>query len=467
MPRGARRLIALLSSRRLAASVLLAFVVFIVITTAVPRVPRASVDEVMTWKRNHPVLASVTTPLGLHTAYSSPLFYALVLLLAASTTACSWERTRAARMVSAKARDRGWIANRLSKAPTHVVAVPGGDPVQIIEGLRTRLPGMRLTLTDDGLGLTATRSVWAFWGSAFFHWSLVALICIAAAGYLLSWRGSIAAIVGTVRPLDYASTPKLSEGLLAAARDLPKRELEVESIDLDHVADGIAVGHAPLAIFREGGKTIERAYVYPNQPFHRGGLYLHRDDWGVGALVAFETTSGAEVGRTQLLFAFGTADNRGRITFSPQLPEAVGADRVSVTLPLDRGVKGSWIEDLPKDPLVELVLSTSSETTRSAMRSGDTLLLPGAGVRLRVVTIDRYARFTVVYDPTLGLVYVALVLVALSAAVALLIYPQVVFASVSMDEGTVTLRTVVLSKRVDALFRKRVEEAVRAIERGV
>lgn len=465
MPIWVKRLFRLLASRRLATLVLVAFVGFIAVTTFVPFSPKASAQEVSSWRRDHPTLAALVGPLGLHDAYESPLFNGLTALLIVSTTVCAWERTRAARRASANVRSEQWIAKRLDRQPTASILLARSSSDEALEVLATRLRRFRMSVRVHGNGLVARQATWATWGSAVFHWSMVALALIAVLGYLFGWRGAAGAIVGVERSIDPASLQALSAGVWSDADEAPTRTLKVESLDLDYSANGVDVGHAPMVVVTEEGREVARSRVYPNSPLRHGGLYVHRDDWGIGALVSFETTAGVEVGRTQLLFLFDSASSDGRITFAARLPEETGSSKATVTLPLDRLSNGRRVRDLPRDPRIEVAFPSSTDATSVVMRPGDVTTLPGANVRIRVPVIDRYSRLFVVYDPTIGLAYLAFTLAACAAAIALLVHPRTVIANASADgKGSVRLNVVVISKRIDTLFRKRVEDAVHLLE---
>ena len=110
-----------LASTRLAIGLLLFVGVWAMVATAVPQ-GQASALEGTTWVASHPLVEPVVRALGLHQAFTAPLFMACVLLLGLSTAVCSWQRTKVA-IGRARRLRRAAALERRSLAETHDVEI--------------------------------------------------------------------------------------------------------------------------------------------------------------------------------------------------------------------------------------------------------------------------------------------------------------------------------------------------------
>jgi cytochrome c biogenesis protein ResB len=163
-----------LRSRRLAIWLIIVFVAYVAVGTAVPQGEPGS-PAVAGWVAGHPTLGALAVALGLSRAYSTPLFLLLSVVLLLNTAVCAWERTRRA-WAGYRRDDAGVkrIAERLRDKPTFAMRVSAGRPLETTKVIRSL--GLKSTSTD---GVTEWRSgAWGAFGSPLFHWSLVGLLLV-------------------------------------------------------------------------------------------------------------------------------------------------------------------------------------------------------------------------------------------------------------------------------------------------
>lgn len=186
-----------LRSRRLAISLLIGITFY---TWVVTLVPLTSLDPAAAaaWDQRNPLLAIIVNALGLHRAYSSPIFMAAAVLLTASTAACSWERSRAAahewrgrRAVSLSA------IERIRTSPTSVIEVGEGvDEAETLRRASAALTRLHLHVRRESGLLVGSGGAVGLLGSPIFHWALVGLFVFADAGQATRYEGYVNMLAG-------------------------------------------------------------------------------------------------------------------------------------------------------------------------------------------------------------------------------------------------------------------------------
>ncbi len=454
-----------LRSRRLAAALILAICMYSIVTTAIPQESVVATQDVATWQSAHPVSAALARALGLHRAYSSPLFLIPAVLLTLSTALCAWERSRASSTFLALRREvPERLLARLERAPSVAVVLPAATTEQglLLTGDAVARIGLRGQVTDGVF--RAHRATWASLGSAVFHWALVGLFVAAGAGQLMKWEGQIGIPVGHRVTDSTSSYGRLVKGQLAPGAPETGYTIEVSEMDLDHAVGAAETGHAPDVALYEGESLVAQSLVYPNSPLHHRALYVHRGPWGLAVVASLETSAGEEVGRRNFLIEIGSTEGTGRLHVDDGMPPETGIDRIRFAIPLDSASDGEgFVGDVPLDPRVEVSVPGSEDLTMTVMRPGDVRAFPGGELRLRIVDVTRYARLVVVHDASIPFVYFFFVLAMLGGALALMVHPRAVLAVAEEAEGGVAVKALVLSKRIDPLFKHRVHEALSSL----
>ena len=185
-----RRLTSLLASPRLAVALLVALGVYSFIGTLVPQ-GRDTAAVVRQWDTAHVGLAPLVGVLGLHQAFSSPVFVALAILLACATAVCAWRRTAVARRRSSalRALRRGETAKAVA-SPTFAIETEA-DRSEAIDRAESALREAGLGAKRAGDTLVLASNPATVWGSTVFHWALVALLAVVVLSALVRSDGLI------------------------------------------------------------------------------------------------------------------------------------------------------------------------------------------------------------------------------------------------------------------------------------
>jgi hypothetical protein len=296
--------------------------------------------------------------------------------------------------------------------------------------------GLRVDLDESGM--VATSRSWAFLASPIFHWALTALFLLAALGPLTRAEGSIDVVRGeSVIDRRGSYVRGLDAGPLFYER-FSNASIGVESVDAKHVVAGVDRGASPLVVVRREGRTLARAYVYPNAPMRAGGLLIHRGAIGPAVRMRFEFPDGSK--RT-LAVPF---DMRGGSAPTP----------IPVRLDLRVDGKGYPLSLVPA-PSGRLMISSSAGDS-APIGPGASADLP-SGVSATFVERTTYARLAVVNDWTVNWLYTAFVVAIVSAGFALFCPPRAV-AIRTEPEGLAGI--VVVASALDSGFRRRVRSAL-------
>ena len=188
--------------RRLLASATFAtwLIVFIgAWSLAASLVPQGDLAEpaVASWVGTHAVAESIVRTLGLHRAFSSPIFLACVSLLAVSMSLCSWDRTKSAAKRARQLRSaRVMDAQQLASDHDVEVSCSHRDPEAVLSVASETMADLGINTRRTGGILSAVSHPWAVWGSPLFHWSLVLVMLAVVLGALQSSYGLMGLAVG-------------------------------------------------------------------------------------------------------------------------------------------------------------------------------------------------------------------------------------------------------------------------------
>lgn len=469
-----RRTARFLTSPRVAITLIALIGAWLVLGSFVPQ-GDPSVPTVAAWASANPTLEPVVRALGLHQAFSAPLFLACVALLALCTTACAWQRTRVAtkrtRMLRSFRAD-----GPESPSAAHDLELVCDPPLRsedILTTITETLERLGISAKRSGQTVTAASPLWSVWGSAVFHWALVALIVALPLGSLVRSSGQIGLAVGQSAPDEPASYGILTEGPLHSW-DRADRTVRLDAFDITYEARGVNRGPTPrVSILNADGEVLDSQRVYPNHTLKHGSLTIYPVDYGLSATVAILDASGAEVQRmTQLLDFSGEAEG-GTTPVTPLVArDADGTPqfRMFISVPLDE-TEGGYAGRVPEQPRARiLVVQESGEAVLDrTVALGEEVALPMGG-GLRLVDVGYYSRLQLVDDPSVPLLYLAAVVAMLGLGVATLARQILLVARVEEDrEGTRVLMTMRLW-RILSTTREEVEtelrEALGAIDRG-
>lgn len=445
------RIYGFLRSRRLAVWLIVLFVTYMAIGTIVPQ-GDVGTSAVAEWVAGHPALAAIAIPLGLHHAYSTPLFLLLTAVLMLSTGACAWERTRRVWLGSRRdAASAKRVQDRLREKPTFVISLARPDSFDVGAALKTlrlrAIPGDRVTEARSG--------GWGVLGSPIFHWSLVLLFLFVGLGQLTRSEGLIGVVSGGSKPDVAASYGVLTTGPLHGA--MSGRLIAVTGIERSFSANGLAQGPTPFIELRDAdGALLKADYAYSNHPLRYRSTLIHMNADGLAAVVS--VGSSGSMGQSEVLIDYAAG--------SP-----TGVQPTMVTFSNTQGVPiADVVFDLP--PSAENTVAVAVRYAPVGGLAGpdahEAVLTPGGSVTLSgdvVLKIDRltsYARLSVVDDWSVAYIYISFGLALLGLMLALFVSPRTLWVTRVETEAGAALHVLVRHARGDAAFPTRAENAFRA-----
>jgi hypothetical protein len=452
-----------LRSRKLAVGLLLACTAWSVVGTVVPQTSRGA-EKADAWARSNPALEAIARPLGLHAAYSSPIFLAALGLLALSTTVCSIERTRWSRVAARPSAVTERARDRLAREPYEIAKGGVGlEDVRSSAEAGLRAAGLRVTAVDGVLVADGGR--FGVYGSPIFHWSLAALLVVIALGQLTRAEGLIGVRVGERAKLEPSRFGRYDPGPLYRQR-VGDAEVEVFGFVRDYKTGDYSRGPSPHLRLHVGGAVVADQWVYPNNPLRYGSLLVHQVEYGVSPVLTALNQDGISVGEASGFSDWDEAapDGVTPVAFTLQTgdPQAAGTE---VTVTLEAAREGTAvIRAIPPPKRVRILwrAAGADEASRAELLPGESIAVPGGSLRLD--DVKYYARLSIVDDWSVYPVYA--LFVTATIGISLAVFAPRRAAWVLVEEGPVpgrvTVRVLTRHWRGDPSFRVRIEDALHA-----
>lgn len=410
--------------------------------------PQGAIDspKVMQWVAAHPAVAAVGRPLGMFSAFHSPVFLVLAAWLALSTASCAWSRTRVARRACTTPSVNERLREALRTRPA-ITAGPtdrsGAD--ELMHLTATGLRRHRFQVHEASGVLVASKTRWGAWASPVFHWALVLLFVVIAAGQLTRAEGVLSIpIDGAVIDATGSYDGAVTEGPLYRGHS----GLEVRAADLrlSTIVDGTERGEsASIELYRDG-KRLAQQRVYPNAPLRYGSLLIHPGPWGYAPLLAVETTSGERGSSAPALIdpSRSTRDGigPGELTLQNQ---SAGPTVISVVIPIERR------DDAGRPVLSRAVRLSVAKSDRSA--STPILVAEGErvplfdGLWLRFVKRGTYFSVRIADDWSVPWIYALFIGASLALVFAVFFPPRRVWLMVVEDGGGARIHAVTREQR--------------------
>jgi hypothetical protein len=469
-----RRIVRFLRSARLATWLLAIVGAWSMVATTIPQGGAAD-PKVADWAATHPAIEPVVRAIGLHQAFTSLVFTACILALAVSTALCAWQRTKAA-LGKANTLRQAAGADKASLTESHALeiacdpALSGAEVLSIASETLNHL-GIKTKRRKDLL--TAVSSPWSVWGSAVFHWALLALILALIVGNLLRSEGLMGVAVGQTKADAPVSYGKLHAGPM---RDWNRvhRSIRVDAFDPHFRTGGIDRGPTPTVSVLDGaGKVIKTQRVYPNMTLKTGSLTIYPSDWGLSATLSLVNTSGVETARSVQLVDFSEEATNGTVPVgSLNVSDSAGNAllRVSVSVPLDHS-GDKLLKGIPKKPAALVVVTSPDDkpVLDRIVSPGEGVTLP-SGDTLRLDSIGYYARLSVVDDWSIPLLYAGLVIAVVGLTIVVVARQQIVLATVIEGPEGLRLAATVRLWRNASSSRSEIEsglvQALGGVEKG-
>lgn len=409
-------------------------------------IPQDAVSRarVAAWASAHPFAERVVQALGLHHAFSAPLFLACVFALAVSTALCAWRRTRAAAVKARMLRDASTIDEWMlaQKSDLRIECDGTLEDSKVLSIATETLGRLGIRMRRRGDLIESVSPTWTVWGSPVFHWALVALALVVATGGLWRTSGIMGLAVGQAKPDQPASygTMALSAGPLRDW-DAVDRTIRVDEFDLKYATGGVDRGPTPLVTVLDAqGEVVKSQRVYPNHTLKTGSLTIYPSDYGLSATISIVDPAGRETYRSAELIDFSGKAEGGTVPAAPLvLRDDAGTPRmrISISVPLDR-TQGGFLGRLPTSRVARVVVTSLDDAVLvdRAVRPGEEFVLPG-GDTLRLHDVGYYARLQLVDDPSTSALYFVLAIAVTGLGVAALARQSIVVAAVvRTEEGT-------------------------------
>ncbi|MDO8847858.1 MAG: cytochrome c biogenesis protein ResB [Coriobacteriia bacterium] len=459
-----RRAWRLLTSPRLATVVIALVGGWAVLASFVPQ-GDATAAPVAEWAAAYPGFEALAGPLGLHRAFTAPVFLVFVALLAVLTAACAWQRTRVAAVRSRFLRTAVAEAGSPdARADFEIVCRPGLSSAEALVTTAETLERLGIRPTRAEKHVTAVSPLWSVWGSAVFHWALVTLMVVIALGSLARSSGQMGIAVGEAKPDVAESYGVLDEGSLHSFG--AGRSIRVDAFDVNYETGGVKRGATPtVTVLNAAGEVVKTQLVYPNNTLKTGSLTIYPYDYGFSATVAMLDDSGAELQRTTQLIDFaGSAEGGTAPLGALVLKDEAGAAqyRMLISVPLDQSEGGGLVGRMPEDPRARVVLlnAAGEAVMDETLRPDETVALPSGGT-LRLLGVDYYARLQLVDDPSIPLLYAAAIVAMIGLGAATLVRQLVISAWVAEDTGETKLRVRMRLWRALTTSRSEIESELR------
>jgi len=396
-------------------------------------------------------LARLIPVLGFDHPFSSPVFLLAIALVAASTTACAWERSRTALRRLLRRTPAGDNTDKLLLSPQFFIAAsPSVDSESLSTAAVAALGRFRLKVRASDDVITGAGGSFGLLGSALFHWALVGVFVFAALGQLTRYEGYTNVTEGqSVRDSTNGYDVELVKGPLFGGW-FSGLTLGVADIDPAHTAGDVARGGAPLVTLSDGDREIKRQWVFPNHPMRFGPLLVHRADVHPVFLGTLRN-DGSNVVR------------RVKLDYAPDSPEPQGFTVNDVAS--NQVVQVDITSGGPQ--LAKIVVVTADASSTQTVAIGESIEV-AQGQRLTVDALTYAAQLHVVSDWSVPWLYGMFVLGTLSVAAAVLVPTRTVSVLVvsgnraSQADGMVASKLHVrfTHRRNDPAFPRLLKEAL-------
>lgn len=403
-------------------------------------------------------IATVVSQDDFAAPYRHPIFFVIATLLAASTTACAWERTRTAvsnaRIASISERAREQLLQR----PTFVVR--SGDSG--LDEAEIALRRLRMRTWRQGDVLVGRGGIGGALGSPLFHWSLALLFVVVALGQMTRAEGLMGVVQGTEKPDLPESYGKLETGPLVG--QLSGYRIAVPQIVPDYTVGGIDRGPTPLVEIRTpDGSVLATGYAYANHPIRYGSMLVHENETGLAVVATIKQGEDAITEQVLLDYVedrsqveangFTLHDPAGQPIFSIlfDLPaQRVAEDRPSARVRIGRGI----------------LAAEGADATELVLAEGDTAEV-GDGITLTVDRLTTYARLSVVDDWSVYPIYALFLSAITGLSLAIFTPLRAVRLLLTGDSEERLLHVALRHGRGDPNFPASVESALRSSMEGV
>lgn len=299
-------------------------------------------------------------------------------------------------------------------------------------------------------------------GSPLFHWSIVALMIVVAAGQATRSEAFLALPLGERVAEEHDSYLQVTDGPLFREQHTGI-ELEATEIDRSYSSSGVDYGTVPIVTAYRDTVEVASGPVHANSPLRVGSLLIHMADYGPTATLSLESSGGAETGRETFTLDRSESTSSGTKPQKFTLPGTTGAGGITarVQVVIRRTIATPAPSAVISQAILETATAGSSDFgTPVIIAEGEAIDLPD-GRRLRVAKVSDWVRVSVVNDWSVPFIYTLLFTAIAGLSLAVLVPTRRVSILLVEDEDGQALHLGMWHSRGDTLFKRQVLEAVR------
>lgn len=421
--------------------------------------------KVQQYLTDNPQLGPIYDKLGFFSAYTSPWFSAIYLLLLVSLIGCIVPRV----MVYARAVRAQPVATprNLTRLPASTTVPAVDDALERAEEL-LRGKRYRIRRDDEDASISAERGYLREFGNLVFHVSLVFVLLGIAIGVLFGYRGTSTVVVGSGFSNNLSQYDDIRSGAEFTDRDLPPFSVLIDSFTVRFETGAVNTGQpreftARVRVVDQPGATPRDAVIEVNKPLEVDGAEVHLLGHGYAPQVTVRDGHGdiAWSGPVIFLPQDGNFTSAGVIKAPDARPDRLAFEGIFVpTAPVDSAMPRSLFPDsynpalylnawygpgaraetglpeniysLDKSGLTQLT-QADGDLLRQRLKPGESWTLPdGRGS----VTFDGYQRWVtlqVSHTPGIGLALAAVLIGVAGLCLSLFVRPRRLWVRVNPD----------------------------------
>lgn len=392
------RLESLLSSRKLALTLLLLLLLICVVSTLIPQESQLPPETFAAWRAKGGVNA-LWSGIGLTRVFSTWYFLALILLLFFSTLAAIIRRVRALIF-----RSQPPVVTENTFSPLrHSVRVA---PTISFQRVRGQLRGFRWTeeVGKDGPYLYGVRHFWARWSIVCLHGAFLLLLLGAFVSQADYFRGYLKLGVGQDLPLGEAGCFQTDRGIFSFPLAKGMR-ITLLGFDNSYRERGYAPDMASDLLLEGGEEGPRRVRLLRGETVRYGGLDIYQSPrTGFGPLIAREEPDGSrDSSYLYLQYPMGN-ENPKTVADIPATGMQLQAEFLS------RSKKYFDIREIVSPQLQVAFVRSGAAIYQGRLKPGESAVVEGS--RYTFKKIDYWSDFAVTRDPGIFLVYAGFAAIA-------------------------------------------------------
>lgn len=417
--RVARVLWQILTSKKLALYLIVIITTGIVVASIFPQESYLSRREIQRWTASFPFLAHIAQRLGLTHFYSSAWFLVLAALFFANTFCCTVEQIRQIVKIERRRRQsrpsHHW-PDRFELTGTH-------SPSVLISRTAEFFRRQGFAVQQEGDWVHAEKNRAGRWGTAFFHASLLLILCGVLLGSLTKFEGFLQLAEGqtVVEAGDaYLAT---QQGLFFRRRQ-PGMEITLDRVEVVYPKSGKPDDFRSRITIREQGRAVKEAEVTKRDPLAYGGFTFYQRLYGYAPALQIRDGRGREI--FGAFVSLATEEVPGGHLYRDIFSIPGTGLEVEAQFYPDLSIGGDYLNRRTYLPVRPGLVLTVREKSRVLFQGS---IRPGEGVQAGVYQVSfpewrRWSGLTVTRDEGRVIVYLGFVLAIAGLTMMYLVVPK-------------------------------------------